>query len=373
MNILILGGYGQTGKPLTRHLLRQTQHKLLIAGRHLDKAQSFCSSLSDGRVSPLQVDARDPASLREALRGVDFLLVASPTTANTEVVVNTALGAGVDYLDVQLSDEKLRILQSHEQEINDKGLCFITEAGLHPGLPACMVRYAATKLDAIETSLSALYMSLHGEVEYTEAVDELVDLFQHYQGQVYTKGVWTKSGSYSSRRFDFGEDIGKRPCYSMFLEELRALPGMLPSLKETGLYVSSTGWLVDAVTMLLMFGLWITPRRLRKSLGRAIWWTMTNLSPKPYGFLLQTEATGRSSGQPASLRLRLAHEDGYEFTAIPVVALLMQYNAIRKPGLHMMGHLCNPERLVADMGSMGVKVSEVVRQGSDFGGEGGAS
>jgi hypothetical protein len=72
--------------------------------------------------------------------------------------------------------------------------------------------------------------------------------------------------------------------------------------------------------------------------------------------VLKVEAKGTLNGQPTRVEARCEHEDGYELTAIPVVAVLMQYEEIRKPGLHMMGHLPEPEKLFRDMESMGVKV-----------------
>lgn len=44
--ILILGGYGQTGRPLARHLLRQSPVELVIAGRSLEKADAFAAQLN---------------------------------------------------------------------------------------------------------------------------------------------------------------------------------------------------------------------------------------------------------------------------------------------------------------------------------------
>ncbi len=57
-------------------------------------------------MSAQQVDATDPASLRQALHGVDLMLVAAPTTHHTETVVRAALDAGVDYLDIQYADSQ---------------------------------------------------------------------------------------------------------------------------------------------------------------------------------------------------------------------------------------------------------------------------
>ena len=57
----------------------------------------------------------------------------------------------------------------------------------------------------------------------------------------------------------------------------------------------------------------------------------------------------------------IEHEDGYELTAIPVVALLKQYDRFRKPGLHMMGNLAEPERLFRDMEQMGIRLETSIR------------
>ncbi len=357
MNILILGGYGYTGRLLAKHLLEQTKHKVIIAGRHLDKARALAARLSNKRISARQVDASDPGSLEAALRGVDHLLVAAPTTHHTLTVVRAALEAGVDYLDVQLSDEKLKILHAHEKLIKRKQLCFVTEAGFHPGLPSAMVRFAASQLDCLESALTAGYLNIGGDIPYTEAVDELMELFLNYQAQVFRNGQWTKPGSYDTRKFDFGKDIGRRDCYSMFFEELRDLPRLYPSLKEAGFYISSTGWLSDTISMLVLLGLKIAPHRGLKPLGRLLWWAMTKLPRPPYRVVLQVEAQGRKNGRPLQVRTRIEHADGYELTAIPVVALLMQYAKVRRPGLHLMGHLAEPQRLFRDMQKMGVRVA----------------
>jgi hypothetical protein len=356
MNILLLGGYGSTGRPLTKHLLARTDARIIIAGRHLDKAAAFVDSLQNDRVSALQMDATDPSSLRQALQGADLLLVAAPTTHHAETVVRAALDAGVDYLDIQYADIKLDVLRAHEKEMLARNLCFVTEAGYHPGLPSAMIRYAALKMDCIEAARTAGYLNM-GNLQYTEAVDELMEGFVHYQAQVYKNGAWTKPGSWDMRKFDFGEGIGAKTCYSMFFEELRCIPDLYPTLKDTGFYIAGWNPLTDLVlTPIIMVGLKIAPKRGIRPLGKLMWWGV-NRSKPPYRVVLKVEAEGLRNGQSAQVQIRIEHEDGYELTAIPVVALLMQYERVRKPGLHLMGHLAEPGRLFADMQKMGVSVT----------------
>ena len=286
--------------------------------------------------------------------------MASPTTRCAETVIRTALECRVDYLDIQLDIGKLKILQSLAPQIEQAGLCFITEAGFHPGLPAAMVRAAASRLDRLDSAMTAAYLNMGQSMPYTEAVDELLELFLNYQAQVFKNGAWTKPSSYEMRKVDFGGGIGMRNCFSMFLEEMRPLPEMYPSLQEVGFYMSETHWLVDWVIFPLVYaGLKIAPRRAMRPLGKLLWWGWQNLPKPPYLVLLKVEACGERNGKPARVEAAISHRDGYELTAIPVAACLLQVldGSARKPGMWMMGHLVDPQRLFDDMQRMGVQVN----------------
>lgn len=363
MRILILGGYGHTGVLLARHLLERTAAELVLAGRSQGRAQQLAGELNAAfpgeRVCARQVDAADGPALRRALDGVDLLLVAAPTTQYAAIVVQAALDAGVDYLDVQLDAGKLAVLRARASEIEQAGRCFITEAGFHPGLPAAMVRYAAAQLDTLETAVVGGFLNMGRSMPYSEAVDELMEVFRHYQGQVYTDGGWTSPAAYRTRTIDFGPAIGARQCVSMYFEELGDLPRLLPGLREVGFYMAGSHWLTDwVVTPLVMVGLKIPSRRLTRRLGKITWWSMQHFARPPYVVALQVEATGTRAGQPARVVAALGHPDGYELTAIPVVACLQQVldGVVRQPGLWLMGQLVEPVRLFDDMAAMGVEV-----------------
>ena len=57
-----------------------------------------------------------------------------------------------------------------------------------------------------------------------------------------------------------------------------------------------------------------------------------------------------------TVQASVSHPDGYELTAIPIVATLLQYldDFAKKPGLWMTGYLINPLRLMKDIEKMGV-------------------
>jgi len=357
--IFILGGYGYTGKPLAKHLLAQTNANIIIAGRNLQKAQAFVDELKSPRATARLADAANLPSLTQALQGVTLCLVAAPTTHQAETVIRACMDAGVDYLDVQFAENKLKALSAAEDEIKKAGLCFITEAGYHPGLPAALIRYAATKLDTLDSANTAGYLNMR-ELPYTEAVDELMEGFLDYQAQTFKNGAWTKPTAWEMRKFNFGDDIGERTCTSMYFEELRDIPKLFPMLKETGFYIAGVNWFSDyIITMLVFIGLKLAPKRGIRPLGKLMWWAMGKTKP-PYLVALKVEAKGLRNGKPAQVDVRIAHPDGYELTAIPVAAYLCQYLAgtARKCGVHMMGHIAEPIQLFKDMQMMGAEVIE---------------
>lgn len=363
--ILILGGTGFTGRLIARHLIERSDAIITIASRRLEKAEEVATDLGrdrPGRVLAVKADVTDGASLRRAFEGQTLLVVASPTTAQVETVARLALDAGVDYLDIQLGAKKFGVLKSLAPEIQRKGRCFITEAGFHPGLPAAMVRFAAEHFDRIEAANVACYLSLARDIPFTDAVDELVEVFRDYRGQVFAHGAWTNPKSFQIRKIDFHGDIGTRTCYAMFFEEMGPLPERYSSLSETGFFMAGAHWFVDwLVFPLAMMILKIAPRAT-KTVGRLLWWGMTRFQKPPYRTELIVQARGMHAGQPTRFEASLAHRDAYELTAIPVAAAILQYleGLGRRPGLHMMGHLADPRRLFTDMKRMGVKVKTSV-------------
>jgi hypothetical protein len=357
--ILILGGYGYIGKLLAKYLLAQTNAEIIISGRNFNKAKFFAVSLQDTRATARQADTSDYASLIQALQGVSLCLVAAPTIHHAETVIRACISAHVDYLDIQLSLKKLKALYAAEEEIKNAGLCFTTEAGCHPGLPAAMIRYAASKLDVTESAITAGCFNMK-DIPFSKAMDELMESFVEYQAQVYKNGAWTKSNSWDMHSFNFGKDIGKHTCYSMFIEELREIPNLIPTLKETSFYISNTNWITDfLITPLVTVGLKLAPKRGLRPLGKLMWWSMGKSKP-PHVVALIVEAKGQLDGNPAEAHTRIAHPDGYELTAISVVAYLLQYldGTAHKDGVHMMGHLVEPTRLFNDMQKMGAQIIE---------------
>jgi saccharopine dehydrogenase-like NADP-dependent oxidoreductase len=366
--VLILGGYGNTGRPLARLLLEATDVRLVLAGRNVARAEATAAELNGrfggDRVVGAYADASQLPSLHRAFEDVDVVVVTSSTAEFVENVANAALEARADYLDVQYSTQKMAVLQSMAGRIEESGCCFITDGGFHPGLPAALIHYVAPCFDRLEKAVvgSVIKIDWASLDIGTTTVEELVTEFTDFQALVFREGSWQQIGMMGMMKpqtMDFGREFGRQYCVPMFLEEMRAIPELYPDILETGFYVGGFNWFVDwFASPIIMLALHLWPQRAITPTARLMHWGLRTFSRPPYGTLLKVEARGTRDGQAKAVDVTIYHEDGYAFTAIPVAACLLQYldGSIRKPGLWLQAHIVEPNRLMRDMERLGIEV-----------------
>ncbi|MFH1321886.1 MAG: saccharopine dehydrogenase NADP-binding domain-containing protein [Bacteroidota bacterium] len=362
--ILILGGYGATGRVISRLLLKETDVNIIIAGRSIEKANELSAVLNkeypDNRTSACFADASDYQSLLDAFKVVSMVLVASATTQHVKHVAEAALYSGIDYLDIHYQQNIVPVLNELVPKIENSGLCFITQAGFHPGLPSVFVRHAAPHFDQYKKAIIAMAMNIR--IEKSESIYEIVDEISDYKADIFKDGKWKRGDYKDVKKIDLGPFFGVRPCFPIQLEEMRPLPGMF-HLEDTGVYVAGFNWFVDNI----VFPLAMILNKIKKGFGRdfiasLMVWGINTFSPSRLSVYFVLEAEGEKQGKPVKVRISAEHEEGYDFTAIPVVALILQYldGTIKKPGLWMMGHLVDTGRLMNDMERMGVEIEVLI-------------
>jgi len=204
--------------------------------------------------------------------------------------------------------------------------------------------------------------AMNARIEKPESVYELVDSLSDYKADIYKDGKW-RPGTYKDAvKIDFGSFFGTKSCFPIDMIEMRNMPEIY-HLKSTGVYVAGFNWFVDYV----IFPLMMLSQMIRKGLLRHFWakaliWGMNNLSGDEERIVFLLQAEGEKGGEQEEVVIRCEHHSAYDFTVIPVIAALKQYidGSIRKPGLWMMGHIVDPDRLLDDMRQMGVSIQTLV-------------
>ena len=365
--LLLLGGYGETGRALAPLLLQHTNVRLVLAGRTPERATTRAAELNaqfpGERVQARSADAADYASMMAALVGVDTLVITASTTRHASVTARAALASQVDCIDIQYSPAKVALLRSLAPDIERAGCCFVTDAGFHPGLPGVLVRRAARDLDVIESAHvgSVIRADWRSVDTGDDAVIELVDMLHDYDVAALTNGVWSHYGLFSRaalRTFDMPAPFGRQQCFAMGLQEMHELTDDYPALRDGGFFVGGFRPLVDWLVLPLIFAVQrFAPGRKRLA-ARLLRAALRAGSRPPFGTMLLLRASGMRADKRAYVYLTVAHPSGYFLTAAAVAAGLLQLleGPARRPGLWTQARIVDPVRMLEDLARLGVAV-----------------
>jgi saccharopine dehydrogenase (NAD+, L-lysine-forming) len=376
LTILVLGGYGTTGRTLCELVLEHGEADVIVAGRSLTKGEAAAADLGaryPGRVTARAADAADAASLARALDGVGLVAVAASVLTHAGTVAQAALDAGVDYFDLLLtSEEKFAALERLRPRLEASGRCFITDGGVHPGLSAVLIRALAPAFGRLERADVAGLLKVDWAAYdfQPSTIHEFAHEFRDYRVEALRDGAWQKiEWRDATRAIDFGPPWGDERCTLMYMKELELLPEQLPDLRTCGFYVSGFNPVVDTTVLPLgMAVMRYTPDLLGKPYSRLLAWSLRRFGTPPYGTVFQVEAEGEArAGGALQAGLRVTHPDGYRLTAAAAAACLLQWQdgSLREPGLHLQALAADPARLLRDLHAMGAGIEA---RGVDVGG-----
>jgi saccharopine dehydrogenase-like NADP-dependent oxidoreductase len=151
MKIVVLGGAGLMGRIAARDLaLNPEVDQVVIADLDVNLAQQVVAMLGSSKVSVQPVNATDRVSLVSLLRGADSVVNATVYYFNLPVM-EACLEAGVHYVDLGgLFHTTRKQLELHDR-FRAAGITAVLGMGSAPGVPNVQARYAAERLDTIQS------------------------------------------------------------------------------------------------------------------------------------------------------------------------------------------------------------------------------
>jgi saccharopine dehydrogenase-like NADP-dependent oxidoreductase len=151
MRIFVLGGAGKMGCIAVQDLVNSSQvDEVIIGDVNLKQAEMVKNYLDSSKISVQEVDIHNEDGFLKSLEGSDTCLNATTYYTNLQVM-ETCIKAGVHYTDMGgLFHTTRKQIQLHERFM-DAGISAILGLGSAPGIPNIQARYAADRLDAIES------------------------------------------------------------------------------------------------------------------------------------------------------------------------------------------------------------------------------
>jgi lysine 6-dehydrogenase len=154
MKLIVLGGAGDMGSRAVEDLAQTPGvERVTIADLDTARAAQLAATLPRGcaRVDVKRIDANDPSSLVEAMRGYDVAASAlGPFHRFESTLVEAAIAAGVDYASV--CDEWSpadQVFTQFAQKAKEAGRVILIGLGASPGATNVAFRYLADQMDVV--------------------------------------------------------------------------------------------------------------------------------------------------------------------------------------------------------------------------------
>ena len=153
VKVLILGGYGVFGGRLARLLSDVPELELVISGRSLPQAESFCASYrGQAQVRPLKLDRRE---IVEGLRTLNPDLVVDASGPFQDYgtdcygVAEACIAAGIDYLDFADAADFVFGMAQFDAKAKAAGVFVLSGVSSFPVLTAAVLREMARTMDIV--------------------------------------------------------------------------------------------------------------------------------------------------------------------------------------------------------------------------------
>lgn len=373
--ILILGGYGNAGFSIADYVLKISDKKLLLAGRQLDKARFAAGDLNAGyvgqgwdyRVEGMGLDASNAEAVTQACQNASLLIVAAPSTAHIDDLLNSLLASRTDALFISPHPQLQTALEARAAELKQADVCVIAQAGLLPGLPAALIRHYQAELPELSQASISLLRRLDWQAAKPgdDSLRDWLDTWRNTAQRVYRQRQWQDAQAWRGDypKVKFAEQSRRVACVPQVLPELQIitehfdfhhLHDLDANINRFNPFIN---WLV--LPFISKAEADITDKLLKR-----LRWGLETFNQAPSHTQLQAvfhgKAAQKNSGNyKKTLTVHLTHNNAYELAGMAVAACVKQYfdGDLRQPGLWLQGLSVNPAQLLDDMQTFGAKLT----------------
>jgi saccharopine dehydrogenase-like NADP-dependent oxidoreductase len=226
MHITVLGGAGKMGCLSVQTLAKDPRvDEVLIADMDVEQAQVVADYLDQPKVRVQYVDIKDTDNFLKILEKTDVCLNATVYYTNLEVM-EACLQAGAHYTDMGGLFHTTR----KQLELNDRfaaiGLSAVLGLGSAPGIPNIQARYAADRLDTIESI--RIYDGIQppppDDLRFTYSVPTIIDELT-VEPMVFENGEFVPKEPLSGfEDYWFIQPLGLLPMHYSLHSEVATLP-----------------------------------------------------------------------------------------------------------------------------------------------------
>lgn len=348
-SILIVGGYGEVGRRLAAQLEAQQPDRVIVGGRHPDRANG-------GRTRRIDVDDAD--SVEAALDGVG--VVVACVRQREPHLLHAVVRRGLAYTSIAPPWMPWGKTEPLREEAKRTGARVILAAGLEPGISSVLVRVAADRLgevDAVQTALLLGVGDAYGGDSTAFLFEEIIVPYS-----VVVGGDAQPVSSFErSKLVAFPAPLGVRRAYTMPFRDQLYYPVTLGAKTAVARLALDPPWLTDVVSVLLRGGL---RRWLQRGGSRvAARWVMEMLRrryPHRNEYALVVEVRGGAG----SIRSTLVGREQAEGTAAGVAAIVepLWSREMDAPGVWLAEQVIAPGPFLARLAARGiVPVTEPLR------------
>lgn len=379
MKITVLGGAGKMGCIAVQDLANDDRvDEVIIADLDIEGAQIVADYLDSSKIKIQKVDINDKEDFVKSLQGADACLNATVYYTNLPVM-EACLNAGVHYTDMGgLFHTTRKQLKFHDR-FAAAGISAVLGMGSAPGVPNIQARYAADRLDTIESIkiFDGIKPPPPDDVCFTYAVPTIVD-------ELTVEPIVFENGEFAAKEplsdfedYWFEPPLGVLPMHLSLHSEVATLPLTFKDKGVQECFFKINYWgmaknTVEKVRVLVEFGFAgeeavevnggsVVPRDLMVSMLSGYVPPITDfLAPaktKPPDWVKEivTEVRGTKDGKDVTYRMGTLTCKGSLPTGVaPAIAAIWLADGVVEPGVHAPEAVLDPDPFFKELEQRGI-------------------